>query len=454
LTREKENSFDYKKFLILIAILLTTIAVDITLVKVYDLVNKSFIQQQTKLLLFCLNTSICLFVTFNIIKYLEKSFKRIPLKRTYNIESLYRISLYSLFGIGTLVGLLIFQQLYNGYYSISITIFIIAISYGTAAGFMARLTLLFITWFKSNRNWVVFLYSASMLMITFNLVMTAVLTDAKLTVRPDLIREFFGGSMNLTLNRFTLIENIYTVSSVMAFASIWITTALLINLYRERLINAIWYWVILTIPLFYFLLNNLFKFILTNFVVGYMTIDPVAVSVTLTLFLSLSKPIGGLTFALAFWKISKVVGYEKNIKSYMIITGWGIFLIYGTDQALLQTVTPYPPFGIATVTVMILAAFMMLLGVYNSAALVSANATLRNSVLKNAPESIFLGKIGRAEMQKEVQKTVRKVYRLRNQIEVDTDQTIEFDEKGLEDYVSFLAKEVKKSSIKDPPEKT
>ena len=36
----------------------------------------------------------------------------------------------------------------------------------------------------------------------------------------------------------------------------------------------------------------------------------------------------------------------------------------------------YPPFGLATITVLNIAAFLMLLGIYNSATLVSANNQL------------------------------------------------------------------------------
>ena len=45
-----------------------------------------------------------------------------------------------------------------------------------------------------------------------------------------------------------------------------------------------------------------------------MQIDPITVSIIIGTFLSLSKPIGGLIFAHAFWKIAKSVRYEKNIK--------------------------------------------------------------------------------------------------------------------------------------------
>jgi hypothetical protein len=117
--------------------------------------------------------------------------------------------------------------------------------------------------------------------------------------------------------------------------------------------------------------------------ISYLTIDPIAVSIILTTFLSLSKPIGGLPFAAVFWNISKIVNYKKNIKSFMIIFGWGILLIFGTNQGLVQTLTPYPPFGLVTITVLIVGWFLMILGIYNSAKLVSVNDNLRKSIYKH-----------------------------------------------------------------------
>ena len=104
----------------------------------------------------------------------------------------------------------------------------------------------------------------------------------------------------------------------------------------------------------------------------------------------------------------------------MIISGWGIFLIFGADQAVVQSQlqSPYPPFALVNLTVLNIAAFMMLLGIYNSATLVSANNTLRNFIYKNALESKLFGLIGHAEMEKEIQRTVQKIARDKDKIEM------------------------------------
>ena len=163
-------------------------------------------------------------------------------------------------------------------------------------------------------------------------------------------------------------------------------------------------------------------------------------------FLSLSKPIGGLVFAIAFWRIARTISYEKNIRTYMIISGWGILLIFGANQAITQIVNPYPPFGLVTITVLVMAAFLMLLGIYNSAILVSANNELRKSIFKHAYESRLLRLIGHAEMQSEIEKTVRKISKEKNILEIEAEQQrlLEIDEKGLKKYLDLVIKEVKK----------
>jgi hypothetical protein len=428
--------------------LVVTILLDISVVKVYDLVTKSFISAQAKLVLFSINTSICLALQLVLIKYLMSTLKKRGLNKKLRVTLWYRIALISLCVLGTLMGLLMFQQFYNNYYNTLIPIFIVIISYGTAVGFVIWLSTLFISWHKSYHNPIVFLYFVSMLLIAFNLLVTATITTFKINDRPDEIREFVGGSMVLSVGKYVFLENTYQVSSIASFVSIWVTTALLLSYYRDKLIiNAIVYWIILSLPFVYFLASHLYWHIISDVLSSYLTADPVTVSIILTTFLSLSKPIVGLTFAVAFWKISSVINYEKNIKAYMIISGWGILLIFAADQGLVQTQlqSPYPPFGLATITVLIIAAYLMLLGIYNSATLVSANNELRRSIYKHASESKLLGAIGHAEMEKEIQNAVKQVNRDKYELDKELEEPVELDEIELEKYIEFVVKEVRKT---------
>lgn len=442
--KEYVTTFSHKKFIYLMLVLIVALGIDNGILKINDLVSNTFIPEGGKLLLFAVNSSLCLLLVFIILTYLEASFKKNPLNKKFNVELLYRFSLNSLFVIATLMALLEFQQYNNSYYNISISIFIISISYGTATGFLIKLILLFISWWRSNPNFILSLFITSMILITFNLAITAIVTVIKLGDRPDETRPFLGGSVDISAGKYVFLNNIYTVTTLTSFVSFWITTTILINYYRERSLSSLTYWILLGLPLFYFLLNYIYPFILTTLLSGSLALDPISVTLYLTTFLTLSKPIGGLTFAIAFWKISNNLGYEKNIKTYMIACGWGIFLIFTANQAGLQTLAPYPPFGLATTSALILGSFMMLLGVYNSAILVGNNNKLRNSIRQYALESSLLGVVGTSQMQKEIEKTVKKITRLKYQLDTDEQLPIDFDENGLKEYLGHLVTEVKK----------
>jgi hypothetical protein len=424
--------------------LIVTVLIDTSVVKINDLIDKYLIPMQSKLMLFAVNSSLCLLLQFLIIKYLQSSIKRDQLNKPLKVQVFYKISLISLCILATLMGILIFQQFHYNYYYTSISILIIIISYGTAAGFLIWLSVLFFSWYKSNRSLIVILYFISMLMIAFNLITTGVYTGVKVSERPELTGEYVGGSGDLSFGKHLFLSNVYRIFSFISFFSIWITTAVLMINYREKQNNAIVYWIILSIPFIYFLITYFYQYILGNILTSYLEIDPITVSIMLIAFLALSKPIGGLVFGIAFWKISRIMSYERNIRTYMIISGFGIFLIFAANQAIVQIVSPYPSFGLSSITVLNIATFLMLLGIYNSATLVSANNNLRKFIRKRALESRLLDLIGQAEMEKEIQKTVKKIAQNKYILERYKEAKFELDEKELGKYIDSVIKETKK----------
>jgi hypothetical protein len=262
--------------------------------------------------------------------------------------------------------------------------------------------------------------------------------------RPNRVGEYIGSSGDISGGSHAVLNTIYRISSFVAFFGIWITTVILMKSYREKLINPVFFWIVLIIPLVYFLITYSYQFLLGQLQISYVQIDPITVSIIMSAFLSLSKPIGGLLFGIAFWNISKLVSYERNIKTYMIISGWGILLIFAANQAAIQIVSPYPPFGLATITVLNIAGYLMLLGIYNSASLVSMNDNLRRSIRKHALRSNLLGLIGHAEMEKEIQKTVHDIIESQDMVDTNREKEVELDEKELRRYIDIVLKEVKK----------
>ena len=221
--------------------------IDTSLVKVNDLVDKFIIPLQSKLILLSISCSDCLLLQFVIIRYVHRLFKKDRLINPSRGKPFQLISLGSICALSILIGFSISQQIYSNYYDTLVSILIIIIHYGIGAFFIVWLALLFFSWYRSSRNLIVFLYFISMLIISFNLIMTAAWASAKLSP-PHLIGEYVGSSGEMSPGRFQVLDFIYRVSSFLSFFSIWITTAILMNNYRARVVDAMVYWILLSIP--------------------------------------------------------------------------------------------------------------------------------------------------------------------------------------------------------------
>jgi|SRR5688572_8473754 len=418
--------------------------IDVSLVNINDLINKYFIDAKYRLVLYSINALLCLLLQFFLIKRTRNSLTSKRQATRLKIKIISTIALTSLIILATLIGISIFQQIYYQYYSMSINFIIIAVSYGTSALFLIWLCIIFYSWFRSRRDKMVLLYLLSISFIAFNIIITASHVNMKLSYMPVIIGKYIGTSGDTTGGMPLPLRNIYEASTFISFLSMWSTAAVLMNHYRQRKMNFVLYWVVSSIPLAYFIITYFYTYILAAVLSSYLQADPVTFSIFIGGFLTLSKPIGGILFGIVFWKISKLVGYEKRIKTFMIISGWGILFIFSSNQAVTQAVIPYPPFGLPTITILVTGAYLMLLGIHNSATLVSTNNELRKTIYDRALESKFLGSIGQAEMENEIQKTVKQVSRDKNIIEKELQEPLEFDEVELKKYVEFIMKEVRK----------
>ena len=129
------KTFNNKIFLIIMSVLLVTVVIDTSVVKINDLIDKYFIPLQSKLILFAINSSLIILFQFIVVKYVTNSFKIARSNKSLRINTFYIISIISLSLLASLIGFLIFEQFYFSYYDTAISISIIVLSYGTASSF-------------------------------------------------------------------------------------------------------------------------------------------------------------------------------------------------------------------------------------------------------------------------------------------------------------------------------
>jgi hypothetical protein len=101
---------------------------------------------------------------------------------------------------------------------------------------------------------------------------------------------------------------------------------------------------------------------------------------------------------------------HSHVKDYMVITAYGFVLfVNAADASVLQA--GYPPYGLANVSFVGLASFLILTGLYNSAISVAQALKLRQSIKASAVQqsSKLLDSVGTAQMTKETEDKVMKM---------------------------------------------
>jgi hypothetical protein len=306
---------------------------------------------------------------------------------------------------------------------------------------------MFISWFKQRKNLIVLFYFVTIALISFNLIITCVHSIIKINDRPEKVREFVGGSVDISYGKYMILDLIRKVSLTSSFIFMWISSALLINNYKDHPKRTIVLFIIISMPLAYFLSIQFSPILSYTLLFNYLNVDPILVSILLTLSQSIGQPIAGLIFVILFWNISRIISYERDLGIFMIIAGIGFLLLFSANQASVLSLTPYPPFGVATITIIPIGAFLIMFGIYISATLISENINLRSSIYKITKESKLLHLIGEAEWNKEIQKTVNTIMIDKDLLRKnpETHLELELDEKELKKYIDRIAKEMKKT---------
>jgi hypothetical protein len=173
--------------------------------------------------------------------------------------------------------------------------------------------------------------------------------------------------------------------------------------------------------------------------------QPIFYSILVTLLFTLSKPIGGILFGIAFWTLASSIRQDNAVRNYMIISAYGFVLLFASNQAIVLVTAPYPPFGLATISFVGLSSYLLMVGIYSSAISVSLDIGLRKAIRKSVTEqSNLLHSIGTAQMDKELQSRVLTISRkVSDKIEEETGVESSMTEVEMKQYLNDVLKEIK-----------
>ena len=341
-----------------------------------------------------------------------------------------------------LLVVIIFQMIFVAKYNVLLLKATVYISYSVGFAALGILTYKYLVWSRENHNPLVIVYLLATSMICLNSIFTILSLNLEFEIRPDYIRYARGVSGGFAPGA-SIFSQILDITYILSFLFTWIATAMLLYSYYNKT-NRLIYWIAMSVPILYFF-SLIQPFVINLF---YENIhNNTNAGIIYTLFLYSVKPLGGILFGIAFWRMSRSIDHVQ-IKNYMIISAYGMMLMFTSNQPTGLIQAPYPPFGLVTAAFFGLAAFLFLIGVYSSAISVSQDRNIRKYIKNYAKQLTFLGGIGSAEMEKEIQKIVKNVM---TEVEAKT-QTLEnttgiessLQEQDIKEYVKIAIQEARK----------
>jgi len=303
----------------------------------------------------------------------------------------------------------IVQMGFVSMYNSNLTLMILFTSFAPSIMFTLSLVLLLVGWFRSSKNFMIIAYAISFSIVSIYLVLSMVYVNAQFTYNAEwikakslhntLVNSFVS---NLSLSFGVALDALFLISFVLA----WVATVALLRQYRNK-IGRTRFWVIMTIPLIYFLFP--FETYFANFSEEMLSGSPVIFTVIYIILFSATKQVGGLLFSFVFLTAATKIK-QPNLQNSLKIAAIGIAVVFSSTEITSLLYAAYPPYGVLSIMLMPVGSYSLYIGLFASAKLVSQDKKLRQEFFQSAEKQLALLKtIGKVQMEKELEKSLKSI---------------------------------------------
>ncbi|HJT49555.1 MAG TPA: hypothetical protein VJ729_15330 [Nitrososphaeraceae archaeon] len=250
----------------------------------------------------------------------------------------------------------------------------------------------------------------------------------------NIIITYWSNYQNINYDLHQLQSNILFTS----FIALWVASALLLRSQRRKW-GAIKFYIVISVPLVYYL--GIVQLVFSGILLQYHILNQVNSYAFNVINSILTKPVGGVLFGVAFWMVGRGIS-NNNIRDYMNLSAIGIMLLSISNQDAGIYLLPYPPFGLPTITFMGLSSYLLFVGIYYSIS-ISINAELRRTIEASVEDQFrFVSKIGRSEMENEIQNRVKRITKASAKLlEENSGIQTKLEDEDIAEYIRLVLKE-------------
>jgi hypothetical protein len=441
-------AYDNRAIFLSLSIIIAFLLLDTLLIRIYPFTTTQAVLEP-RLTIFAIIGAVYALGQLLILRFIKEKGRKIQSKEQFHLDKIHAFVVMTQFAITAILVLVILQMVTMSRYSNGMIIAITTISYVLSIFLMFTLARRFFSWYSSNRSIVVIFYAISSTLLATNAILTLILVDIILLQLPSEVRPH-SGLVSPTLSLFfasisltSILNNAYVITTVASYVSFWLSTALLLYHYSERL-GRTKYWISLTIPLLFFLTQFMPFFV--DLFSSFRQSEPILFSLIYSVTFTLSKPVGGILFGVAFWMVARSLPQKGIVRDYFIISGFGIVLLFTSNQGIILVSFTYPPFGLATVSFLGISSYLILVGIYSSAISISEDNKLRKSIRNHAmKEAKLLENIGTAQVQQEIERRVITLTRkTRDSMVEDTGIAPSLSDVDIKKYLDDVISEVRR----------
>jgi hypothetical protein len=379
---------------------------------------------------------------------------------TSNLNKYYYFTILIIQSLLSLILLTIYGQIIinSNYYNIFI--FIIAFtSISSSIGFLSILTMKLLRWFSLTPNYSILFYGIAISLFILNIIIGLVYVTQALTTHTDIIRPascrvMFGSLFNINPEVSIYVSNLYDITSIISFITIWLVTIFMLKQY-SRNIGKIKFWILVSIPLIFFMTKYevlLYYFLYDQSLLNIFSsirINP-SINPIVHIVLDSNLQFGGVFFAIVFLVIAKKIPNRHQIVNSLIISLIGMMLLFSSKDISTIILPSYPPLGIVGISFIGLASYLLLVGIYSSATIAARDITFRKYLFKKVEnDTALLNNIAYAENEIEIQKNVKSLITYSSQWQEEQNNQFEINQQELKGIINDVISEVKEKTNKN-----
>lgn len=294
----------------------------------------------------------------------------------------------------------------DGTYSFVNIIVLFSLSYGIGIYSISNLAYKFFTWFRLGKEFTVLAYGLTMCIFVLFLIVSVIYASYEFSenIYPEMSSKDIGVQVTMKIPYPNHYFPYFYYTYLLTFVSVYLITLLSLRTYVKRT-RLVFFYIVFSIPLIYFLLNSL------PFFIDYMAVLILYSSSfygpLYALMFSGTGPIGGILFSIAIIVFSRRMD-NPVVRNYLSISALGMLLFFTINQNPPLQESLLPPFEIISKSFIGLSCYLILVGIYSSIALLSRRNTLTNAVLKELSKDRLFGSVVRTEQEIQARDIIEK----------------------------------------------